>query len=91
MKQEKVSVSYRHMCSDYNVIDSELTNRDFPGNPVAKTPRSQCRGPRFNRWSGNRSYIPQLRARMPQLKIPQAATKTWCSQIVGFFLITNKM
>ena len=26
---------------------------DFPGGPVAKTPRSQCRGPRFHPWSGN--------------------------------------
>ena len=26
---------------------------DFPGSPVAKTPWSQCRGPRFDPWSGN--------------------------------------
>ena len=26
---------------------------DFPGDPVAKTPYSQCRGPRFKSWSGN--------------------------------------
>ena len=25
----------------------------FPGGPVAKTPRSQCRGPRFHLWSMN--------------------------------------
>ena len=24
----------------------------FPGGPVAKTPHSQCRGSRFNPWSG---------------------------------------
>ena len=24
-----------------------------PGGPVAETPHSQCRGPRFNPWSGN--------------------------------------
>ena len=24
---------------------------DFPGGPVAKTPRSQCKGPRFDPWS----------------------------------------
>ena len=87
MKQEKVStISYRLMCSDHNVIDSELTNRDFPGDPVTKIPCSQCRGPRFNPWSENRSYIPQLRARMPQLKIPQAATKTWYSQINNVYV-----
>ena len=28
-------------------------SEDFPGGPVAKTPSSQCRGPRFNPWSGN--------------------------------------
>ena len=28
-------------------------NRDFPGGPVAKTPHSQCRGPRFKPWSGS--------------------------------------
>ena len=27
--------------------------QDFPGDPVAKTLYSQCRGPRFNPWSGN--------------------------------------
>ena len=26
---------------------------DFPGGPVAKALRSQCRGPGFNPWSGN--------------------------------------
>ena len=26
---------------------------DFPGGPVVKTPCSQCRGPRFDTWSGN--------------------------------------
>ena len=35
---------------------------DFPGGPVAKTPRSQGRGPGFSRWSGN--------------QIPHAATKS---------------
>ena len=24
--------------------------RDFPGDPVAKTPCSQCRGPKFDPW-----------------------------------------
>ena len=39
----------------------------FPGGPVVKTPRFQCREPRFNPWSGN--------------LIPYAATKTHHSQI----------
>ena len=28
-------------------------SRDFSGDPVSKTPCSQCRGPRFTPWSGN--------------------------------------
>ena len=36
------------------VYTSQSTaNRDFPGGLVDKTPRSQCRGPRFHPWSGN--------------------------------------
>ena len=31
--------------------------RDFPDGLVAKTPCFQCRGPRFNPWSGN--WIPR--------------------------------
>ena len=27
--------------------------RDFPGGTVDKTPSTQCRGPRFDSWSGN--------------------------------------
>ena len=42
--------------------------RDFPGGPVAKTPCSQWRGPRFNPWSGN--WIPRAAT-----KSPHAATK----------------
>ena len=44
------------------------------GGPMAKTPCSQCRG---------LGLIPSQKTRchMLQLKIPHAATKTWCSQI----------
>ena len=34
-------------------IDLKIIIRDLPGGPVAKTPRPQCRGPRFNPSSGN--------------------------------------
>ena len=57
--------------------------QDFPGGPVAKTPCSQCRGPRFNPWSGN--YIPQAEA-----KISSATTKTWCSQINKYYFLIKK-
>ena len=33
--------------------DTEINNRDCPGGPAAKTLCSQCRGPRFDPWSGN--------------------------------------
>ena len=32
---------------------SEARQRDFPGGAVVKTSCSQCRGPRFDPWSGN--------------------------------------
>ena len=41
--------------------------RDFTGDAVAETPRSRCREPRFDPWSGN--------------QMPHAATKTQRSQI----------
>ena len=31
-----------------------LRTWDFPGGPMAKTPHSQCRGPGFDPWSGNK-------------------------------------
>ena len=34
---------------------------DFPGDPVAKTPRSQCRGLGSIAGQGTRSHMPQLR------------------------------
>ena len=44
---------------DRRQLEEETTDhvkdlcRDFPGHPVAKSPCSQCRGPRFNPWLGN--------------------------------------
>ena len=31
-----------------------MGKEDFPGGPVVKTPSSQCRGHRFDPWSGNK-------------------------------------
>ena len=39
----------------------KLPYRDFPGGPVAKTLHSQCRGPRFDPWSGN--WIPHAKTK----------------------------
>ena len=53
-------------------IDLETESRNFPGDPMAKTLRSQFRGHGFDPWSGN--------------QIPHVATKTWCNQISKYFL-----
>ena len=49
------------------VLSCEQNSKGFPGGPVAKTPHSQCSGPRFDPWLGN--------------KVPHATTKTQHSQI----------
>ena len=36
-----------------NKFSLRLINSDFPGGPVSQTSCSQCRGPRFDPWSGN--------------------------------------
>ena len=59
-------------------FDSNSLGKDFPGGPVAKTPHSQWRGPFLIQ--GTRFLMPQLRVRMPKLKIPRAAAKTRPSQ-----------
>ena len=54
---------------------SPVQNQDFPGGPMANSLCSQCRGLRFNPWSGTRSHMLQVTVHTPQLKIPQAAMK----------------
>ena len=47
---------YTHLNAEFQRIarrDKKAFFRDFPGGPVAKIQRSQCRGPRFIPWSGN--------------------------------------
>ena len=41
----------RHHLADKGLYSQSYGG--FPGGPVAKTLRSQCRGPGFNPWSGN--------------------------------------
>ena len=36
-----------------NTTTQKRWDGDFPGGPGAKTPCSQCKGSRFNPWSGN--------------------------------------
>ena len=41
------------LCQTNQVVKTKIRRkRDFPGDPVAKTPHSQCKGPGFNTWSG---------------------------------------
>ena len=35
------------------ILGKKRIRQDFLGGPVARTPHSQCRGPRFDPWSGN--------------------------------------
>ena len=57
----------------------EGESRDFPGGPVAKSPRSQCRGPGSIPGLGTRSHMLQLRVHIPQLKVPYATMKIPCA------------
>ena len=45
----------------YFLIYEENNWRDFPAGPVVETLSSQCRGPRFDPWSGN--WIPRAAAK----------------------------
>ena len=72
----------------WQLLFTNYPSRDFPGGPVAKTPYSQCRGLVSTPGQGTRPCMLQLkRFHMPQLKIPQAATKTadpvCCNQDLG--------
>ena len=53
----------------------EFGRRNFPDGPVAKTRHSQCKGPAFDPWTGN--------------KIPHATTKTHHNQIIFKILKKN--
>ena len=57
----------------YHWVTEHTCPGDFPGSPLAKTPCSQCRGPRFKPWSGNKIYHTTT-------KDPPAVMKTWHSQ-----------
>ena len=41
------------MIISMNFYNMTYETWDFLGGPVAKTPHSQCRGPKFAPWSGN--------------------------------------
>ena len=56
------SQSFFKTIQSYTVMDGPLcqtlgqelgTQRDFPSRPVTMTLSSQCRGPKFDPWSGN--------------------------------------
>ena len=45
-----------------SLVNNEFSSLPFPGDPVAKTPHSQCKGPGFNPGGGTGSCMPQLRS-----------------------------
>ena len=51
VKDEDYDAIVKSIVDNSNTYKRAL--RDFSGGPVAKTPGSQCRGPRFHPWSGN--------------------------------------
>ena len=60
---------------DEGLLVHKRKARNFPGDPVAKTPCSRCRGPGFNiPGQGTGSH-------MLQPMMLRVAAKTWCSQI----------
>ena len=67
-----------------------IDDGDFPGCPVAKTLCSQCRGPVSIPGQGTRSHMAKLTVRSLQLKIPNDATKTQCSQIKKIYILKKK-
>ena len=52
---------------------------DFPGGPVAKTPRSHAGGPGSIPGQGTRSLMPQLKSSHATTKIQHAAMKIPCA------------
>ena len=44
--------------STRKTIDLKITPWDFPSGPVAKTPHSQCRGPRSTLGQGTGPHVP---------------------------------
>ena len=61
---------------------------------MAKSPCPQCWGPGSTCSQGTRSYTPQIRVHLPQVKtlhvpktakVPSATTKTWHSQINKYY------
>ena len=67
----------------WRYVHSWESLEDFPAGLVAMTPCSQCRGPRFDPWSGNQ--VPHA-----AIKSSYAVTKTQHNQINFYFLVFEK-
>ena len=63
------------ICGSYFILFFNIYFGDFPHGPVAKLPSSQCKGPRFNPWSGN--WIPHATT-----KSSHAITKTQINTLI---------
>ena len=72
---------------DYHSKQSKSEkDTDFPGDPAAKTPFSQCRSLGFNPWLGN--WIPHAATESSHTsttRILHATVRTWHSQVNNFF------
>ena len=64
--------------------------QDFPGDPVAKTPHSQCSGPGSTPSQGARSHSLRLRVHIFHLKTLNTTTETPCSQINKKLVFINR-
>ena len=67
-------VQITRMNSTRTAINMKMRFRDFPGSPVAKTPRSQCRGLRFHSWSGYKSPHATAKSLYAPIKDPACHT-----------------
>ena len=56
------------LCCNEEVLEG--AKGDFPGGPVVRTPRFQCKGRGFNTWSGElRSHMPHGMAKKKKKKL----------------------
>ena len=84
----KVSLISTNVNRPKSLIKRKRFWGDFPGGSVAKISHSQCRGPRFDPWSGN--WIPHFTTKTSHAEtkklhhagmIPRDATKTRLNQV----------